>query len=324
VPCIIVCDSHAGVHGASQMWHDINIRLFQHIADTCVRRNIEHVIHLGDFFHDRKSLSLQTIHTAVQTAELLKEFQVQILLGNHDLFYKYQSKPTSLDIFNAYTNMEIVDSVKTVMVDGYELTLAPWGTETIPKCETLLGHFEVTGFGIPTQFRHQIGDFEDCGLVYSGHFHFPMELSNIKYLGAPYHMQFGESGDRRGYYIFDHGKLEFVEFTEYPRFLRLVASEQISESVVRGNIVKLTYTQDFGNNGNARILEMVQSFNPVQLYTDFSKMVEQTEGPEMVVDNVEMKSSKEILFEYLDKRNLPDHLTARMMKKVMENLMEAA
>ena len=321
--CIIVGDTHLGCHGASQFWHDVNIKLFQHIADTCIRRDIGHVIHLGDFFHDRKSLSLQTIHSAVQTAEILKDFQVQILLGNHDLFYKYQSKPTSLDIFNAYTNIEIVDTVKTVVIDGQTLTLAPWNTETIPACETLLGHFEVTGFGIPTKFKYEIGDFANCDSVYSGHFHFPMELSNIKYMGAPFHMVFGESGDRRGYHIFDHGKLEFVEFTEYPRFLRLVASEDITETQVRGNIVKLTYTQDFGNNGNSRILEMVQSYGPVQLYTDFSQMkvgngevVEDTR-----LDSVEVKSGKEILFDYVDSRTLPSHLKVGMLKKVMESLM---
>ena len=323
MPAIIVCDTHCGVHGGSALWHQVNINLFKHIADTCVRRNIPHIIHLGDWFHDRKSLGLQTIHTSIETAEIIRDFETDILLGNHDLFYKYQSKPTSLDIFREFSNISIVDEVKTVMVDGYELTLAPWNTETIPVCETLLGHLEVTGFGIPTKFKYEIGDFEQCGTVYSGHFHFPMELSNIKYLGAPYHMSFGESGDRRGYYIFNHGKLEFIEFGEYPRFLRLVASEDITESTVRDNIVKLTYTKDFGNNGNTRILEMVQSFKPVQLFTDFSQMKpeESQESQEEVLVSMDMKSGKEILFEYMERRTLPEHLKQGMMKRVLENLM---
>jgi len=322
VPAVIVCDTHCGIHSASKMWHDVNYRLFQHIADTCVRRDIPDILHLGDWFHDRKSLNLQTLQTTIASADLLKEFNVRILLGNHDLFYKYQSKPTSLDIFKEFRNIEIVDTVKTVVIDGQTLTLAPWNTETIPACETLLGHFEVTGFGIPTKFKYEIGDFANCDTVYSGHFHFPMELSNIKYIGAPFHMVFGESGDKRGYYIFDHGKLEFVEFTEYPRFLRLVASEDITETQVKGNIVKLTYTQDFGNNGNSRILEMVQSYGPVQLYTDFSQMKAPGEVVEDVrLDSVEVKSGKEILFDYVENRTLPGHLKIGMLKKVMESLM---
>lgn len=327
MPAILVCDTHAGVHSASAFWHDVNYKLFQHIADTCVKRDISTILHLGDFFQDRKALSLLTLDAAIKTAKLLTDFKTYILLGNHDLFYKYQSKPTSLDIFSAFENIEIVDELKTINIDGYDLTLAPWTVETIPACETLLGHFEVTGFGFPVKFKYEIGDFDKCGQVYSGHFHSPSEQANIRYLGAPYHMEFGETGDHRGYYIFDHGNLEFIEFDEYPRFKKLVACEELTEAQIAGNIVKLMFREDYGINKNNAIIELAQSYKPVQLHTDFSQMVMKDEGtePEQYmadITNIELKSSVEILYDYIDTRTLPESIKAPILKRVMDSLMK--
>ncbi len=320
MPAIIITDTHCGVHGASALWHNINLKVFQHLRDTCVKRNISEIIHLGDWFHDRKALNLQTMQTTLNVMEILRDFQLRILIGNHDIFYKNQPKPTSLDMMQEFSNVNIIDKVEKINIDGYDITLAPWTTNEIPKCEILFGHFEITGFGLPVNFKHNIGDFENCGQVYSGHFHFPMEQSNIRYIGAPYHMNFGESGDHRGYYIFDHGNLEMIEFNDYPRFKKIIASENINENEVKDNIVKLIFTQDFGNNINTQILEMVQSFKPIQMYTDFSQMLSVNEEQSQYIENFNVKSSKEILFDYIDLKTHPEHLKPQLLKRVVDSL----
>lgn len=324
---ILVCDTHCGVKGGSSIYHDVNVRLFQHLRDTAIKRNIDTVIHLGDWFHDQKTLTLPTLHTSIKAIELLGEFHTYILLGNHDLFYKYQAVPTSLEIFGKYPNVSIVDTPTFIKDGSYSIGMVPWVTESLPdkSLDLLLGHFDVTGFGIPKKFRFQLGDFQDrYEQVFSGHFHFPMELSNVRYLGAPYHMEFGESGDHRGYYIFDNGKLEFIEFSEYPRYKKIVAcEEELKEEDFKGNYVKLVFERDYGTNTNARIIELAQSFKPIQLYPDFSNMLndeERIEGHKEIT-TLEIRTGKDLLFDYIEKRSLPDHLKLNMLKRVVESLL---
>ncbi|GAG10368.1 unnamed protein product, partial [marine sediment metagenome] len=63
--CILVSDTHLGVHRDSEIWHKVTIRLFQDIVDTCNRKDINTVFHLGDWHDNRKALSTLTILTSL-------------------------------------------------------------------------------------------------------------------------------------------------------------------------------------------------------------------------------------------------------------------
>ncbi len=57
---LLVTDTHLGLYGDSDEWHAVVRELFKDIVDTCHREDIRTIIHLGDFFHNRKSINTKT------------------------------------------------------------------------------------------------------------------------------------------------------------------------------------------------------------------------------------------------------------------------
>lgn len=321
---ILISDTHLGLKSGSPLWHDITLRLFQEIADTCARRNIDTIIHLGDFFHNRKNLYMKTLSVAIDIADMLENVNLWIIAGNHDIFYKSEIDPTSLDIFRKYENIKIIK--ETTTFDN--ITLVPWQRDFPKEGDILFGHFEIGGFPInqsyimPEKNRLKLDDFKGWNHVYSGHFHMPSDKGNIKYIGSPYQMSFGDKGDR-GFYIFEDGNLEFTNFTESPKFVTINVVDDkpnhgLSPSEIKGNIIKLVYTKDFGRNENNKILEVAQSYSPVQLYTDFSKNID---AKEEEIREEDIKDNKTIFFEYIDIADIPDHLDKRLVKKIVGMLL---
>jgi len=72
MPQLVVSDIHLGHQRDSELWHDIVIKLFQSIVDTCSKKNIDSLIVLGDLFNERKQIYIKTMHVAIQIMDLLK------------------------------------------------------------------------------------------------------------------------------------------------------------------------------------------------------------------------------------------------------------
>jgi len=73
VKYLLVTDLHLGLRKDAEIWHKVLIGLFQEIIDTCSRRNISKIIHLGDWHDNRKALSVKTIITSWQIALMLEK-----------------------------------------------------------------------------------------------------------------------------------------------------------------------------------------------------------------------------------------------------------
>ena len=143
---LIFADSHVGVHQDSDAWLDIAIKLFQSIADTCIKRNITKIIGLGDFFDERKYLNIKTLNVATRISEILQQFEVYLIIGNHDTFFKDRISPSSLQMFWASQNITVID--KPFEMD--EMLLLPWGCNPkehrLSKYDCVMGHFAINGF----------------------------------------------------------------------------------------------------------------------------------------------------------------------------------
>jgi len=323
---IILSDTHLGFRNDSPLWLGVTLKLFQTIVDECSRRNIYQIWHLGDWFHNRKTINLKTIETAYMIADLLKNLEVLLVVGNHDIFYKHQIEPTSLDLYKELKNFRII---KESLVEDNKM-FCPWGDKPAEglKKDYLFGHFEIGGFpmnesySLPEKNRLKADDFKNFGAVISGHFHMPSSKGNIRYIGAPFQMSFADTGNR-GFYIFDNGELEFIEFTDSPKFVILTTEDEFVSEKIANNIVKLVYTEDYGRNENTKILERLQSFSPAYLYVDFSKSMDfDVNRVEEIVDDKQVKDNMTIFFEFIDLVAVPEHLNMKMLKKLIGRFVE--
>jgi len=326
---LLISDTHLGIHKSSDIWHQSAIKLFKSIIDNCNRKNIKTIIHLGDWFDDRKTLNIKTLSVTIHIMEMLKNFNVIIIIGNHDSYYKTDVYPTSLDVFKEYKNVSVIR--ETCTIDN--ITLVPWEKltpEILKKGgKFLFGHFEINSFY--TNEKHiynksifNINDFKNFDLVLSGHFHIPTKKNNIIYLGSPYHMSFNDVNSDRGYYIFDDNNIEFISFTDAPQYVIINSEQEIKSDIITNNIVKLQFLKDYGINENTKIIESIRIHNPLQLYTDFSSIsiIEDKVTDFDEIENIKIMDHKDIFFEYINKIEIPEHLKKSVMKQMINKILK--
>lgn len=257
-----------------------------------------------------------------------------ILLGNHDCYYKDTASPSSLDMFKYFDtgpkNVKIVDNIETVS----NMLLIPWmfseeQTEEIVKnaydVPYALGHLPINEITLNRSGKKSdkelfnISDFDRYDKVFSGHFHQPGIYNNITYLGAPFHMNFNDSGNR-GIYIFDDetGEIEFIEYNGAPKFC-IIDGENYDKDCIEGNNIRLEFHNNIGLNKIDEVISDVESLNPHSLNVSYKFSVEFTENNQGdIID--EIKGNKDILIDYIRNSKVPDHLSLSTIESIIDNL----
>ncbi len=329
---IIVTDTHLGVKQGSPLYNDVNIKLFTQICEYAEEHYCEGIIHLGDFFDNRKSINIKVILKALQIIEMLTTTftEVKLLVGNHDTIYKDDIHNTLLSMFERYQDEIIVDRPEKVFGD---ILLVPWlfNKEILKndyKCDTLMGHFEMNGVAmneagsVMEGSSLSTGDFKNFKKVYSGHFHTPGKYGNIQYLGSPFHTSFSDVDGKRGFYAHDTDtqEMEFIEFDDYPKFRRIKDTDDPKEvaGLVPGNIVELIFTEDHGINGNLEIIERVKGWQPLTLAPKYVNINESMSQEDIKEEDIEIKDHLGILQEYFDQSEQPEHIKPLMLAKMAE------
>jgi len=328
---LICTDTHLGLYSDSDIWLDIVLNFFKHITKYCYQNKIDRIIHLGDFFHNRKALNTKTQHVAHRIAKVLgtiSNLHMTIIVGNHDCYYKNQIHPNTLEFFDKYPHIQVID--EPTLDDG--ILLLPWGS--VPEKDDghyaayLFGHFAINGFHMNDSYvcrdglsRTLMKDFE---MVLSGHFHTPSRQDNVQYIGAPYGQTFHDAFGIRGFHIFDEGKLDFIPYEGSPKFTKL-KSEQVEEradieNIVRGNIIRLYFDKDYGTNKNQEIVDKVMEFKPLQFSTVFSG-----ENEEETIDvDAKMDSREDIADEFIDTMEFAENIKVPTLKAMFKKLMKEA
>ena len=251
-----ISDIHVGVHQNSNQWHTITLDWAAWLSADLKSKGVEDIIISGDFFHYRDEIAVNTIHFATEVLNLWRDFNIIMLVGNHDAYYKDRSDVNSLSILAGWDNIRIISEIETHKILDKQVTFCPWGCNIsdIPKSDIIFGHFEIQNFKqnsfkiCSTGIRS--GDILDkSSLIISGHFHLRDERvydnGRILYLGNPFQMDFGDIDGTKGYYILDLKTLqyEFTENTLSPQHKKIYLSDLVTD----GKITKRTKRQ-FDNN----------------------------------------------------------------------------
>jgi DNA repair exonuclease SbcCD nuclease subunit len=322
-------DPHLGI----KKGNDTYIKVFQDLVDdVCVyskENEISDLIVLGDFFDTRKSLSLKVIDVALQSMDRLSDTfdNVYLIVGNHDTFFKARLHPTSVSIFKKYSNVHIIDEPTTID----NILLLPWIFDkdvlVSTDCDVCMGHFDINGIEMnasgytPLFCKLNISDFSKFNKVISGHYHVPSLTGNIKYLGAPYQTTFNEINMNLGFYTFDSDslKIEFNEFTKYPKHVIITDEYEFSENEIKGNNIKLIFTNDYGIDGNTKIINNVLSFDPNSIDIRYHNLSSTMTEDDIEVD-ISVLSKIDILYEYHKKADRPEGIKLGILRKITEKV----
>lgn len=249
---MVLGDLHLGVSKSDAKFFDTALKYAEWIKKLCNENNITQIVQLGDIFHHQYVLCVGTLNTAYKFFDTLKEFDIHIVLGNHDLPTKYSSEIHSLKLLSEWPNITIHDKVSTID----DITFCGWGTklEDIPeKQKIIFGHFDIKGFDMSASKVAEHGftasDLMDrCEMLMSGHYHKPQRRfyknKLLTYAGSCYQLNWGESGEEKYAYILDTESLSYEAIPNKisPRFEYIRSEADYGK--IANNFVAIEVTMD--------------------------------------------------------------------------------
>ena len=328
----IFSDLHLGVHTNSSEWHNYAVEWANWFKDECKRNNIKDIIFCGDWHHNRSEISVNTLQVSADILDILSEFNLIAITGNHDLYYKHRTDVNSLSIFKKRKNVTILNTSETVEAFDRTITFCPWNTDvkSIPKSDVIFGHFEIETFKMNTYKVCEEGVkvkdlLSKSSLIISGHFHTrhnkKFSKGTILYTGNPFQMDFGDTNNQKGYYILDFDTLEY-EFTPNnisPKYNKISLSDLVEAgnftpiiiNKICNNIIKLKVDMNISQQDMDILLKKLSLLKPEVLTVDydinFNRLIDDTDNKEDLsgidipqaieefVNLLEIKNKKEII-----------------------------
>ena len=285
-----ISDIHVGVHQNSAMWLDITVSWAKWLRAELRKKRITDIMISGDLFHYRDEISVNTIQVVTEILTLWKEFNIVMLVGNHDSYYKDRIDVNSLSILAGWDNITVYSKPEQIEHGSKKIMFCPWGTrpEEMKPSDIIFGHFEIRSFKMN---QHKVCTdgisskelLKYAPLIITGHFHL-RELRQYKdgeilYLGNPYQMDFGDVESSKGYYILDihSSSYKFYENKISPKHKKIRLSELVKhsgitpdvEQMFRNNIVKFIIDRHIAPDEIDLLLSKFSDLKPVSINTDY-------------------------------------------------------
>ncbi len=251
-----------GIKQDSVEWHETAYRFADFMVKECKKRGIENIIFLGDFYNNRNTISVITLNAANVFMEHLKDFQLHMVLGNHDLYYSSDYEVSGVNLFGNWDNIKVYSTPQIVKFGSKTFNMCGWGYNPLDyKADVLCTHLEIAMFKFNDKVPENVEGVKCSELlerydkVFAGHFHLRQcrtyNNGEIRYTGNPFPMDYSDEGKDKGFEILDTetGEVEFVVNTTAPAFVRFKLSEMVEfvkangyealENKIRGNYFKL-------------------------------------------------------------------------------------
>jgi len=221
----VLTDTHWCARKSSRLFQDYFEQFYKNVFfPTLEQYGITTVVHMGDAFDSRKSIDFAGLDwTRRVVLEPLSQYDVHLITGNHDCYFKNSNKVNSPGLLlSEYQNIKTYSEPTEIKVDDLGILLLPWinsenGEKSLKmiqktKCKIAMGHLELTGF---SPYRgHTMDSGIDANIysnfkkVFSGHYHTRSDNGIVYYLGNPYEIYWNDVNDTRGFTIFDTETLE--------------------------------------------------------------------------------------------------------------------
>ena len=235
-------DIHFGARQNSTLHNQDNLDFIDWFIEQVKIKKCNRIGFLGDWFENRNSINIETLDMSYQALKKLDALDMPIyfIVGNHDLYRRNTRDVHSVNIFNEFKNIVVVDR-PTIAEE--EFLFCPFIFEheysslaQYSKQRIWMGHFEFKGFvltGAHMKSEHGLNHelFKNQKFILSGHYHKRQAQGNTVYIGNPFPTNYGDAGDvSRGMAIYDHSNesLDFEDWPNCPTFLRTKLSDVLA------------------------------------------------------------------------------------------------
>jgi len=226
----ILNDTHCGTRNSSEIFlNNADDFYSETLFPYLLEHDIKHIVHLGDYFDNRKFINFKALNRNRHSfLDKLREYGItmDIIPGNHDVFYKNTNDLNSLkELLGHYMNEVNIVMKPTVMdFDGFKFGLLPWITpenkdESMDfiancKCDWLGAHLELGGFDMMRGIQNHGGMdhkiFSRFERVLSGHYHTKSTQDNITYLGTQLELFWSDAHDPKFFHVLDTATRELT------------------------------------------------------------------------------------------------------------------
>lgn len=262
----MIADLHFGIKKADPTFMESQLRFFkEQFVPELNASGIKDIWILGDVFDTRQAINTSVIYNVIDLFnETLKDFNIKIIVGNHDMYLTTDVGITSLKILSVLPHVTIYDKQTTLEIDGKKILMQPWIVDYAQedlikgKYDYAFMHADIIGFDMGG------GRLSESGLmakellkkvdaVYTGHYHNGIHRQfekgkSVTYLGAPYQLTRIDRGGTRGYHILDiaTGEHTMVENKVSMKFTRHIYPD-VNLEVIPGNVVDLDIPAEYND-----------------------------------------------------------------------------
>ena len=333
----LITDTHFGARGDNVVFDNFFKQFYDNIFfPELEKRQIKNIIHLGDTFDRRKYINFNSLHSCRKYFfdKIQGKYEVKMLIGNHDTFYKNTNETNSPELLlKEYNSITTYSEPIEVMLDGKKILFLPWicpdnwgkANDMLDNsdAEAAFGHLEIAGC---TMFKGQTNyegldpkRFHRFKLACSGHYHHRHSIGNITYLGNPYEMFWNDFEDQRGFNILDteDWSLEFIP-NPYTMFKKIYYNEdkQLPKaSDFTDKIVKVIVVNRKDVSKYETYMDNLYAASPIEvkIIEDFSEF----EADVLDDDTLDLSDTLTLVSQYVD------NLDTDADKKRLNNLMKS-
>lgn len=261
----LISDLHMGIKKQCPVFMESQLRFFiKQFVPELKQANIKDIWVLGDVFDTRMSLNTLVVNKTIELfKDILKDFNIKIIVGNHDMYMTTTTDINSLKILDILPNVTVYEKQAVLNIDSKTILLQPWITDYSTYILTehydyAFMHADIIGFD------QGGGRLSESGLmakellkkvdaVYTGHYHNGIHRQfekgkSVTYLGAPYQLTRIDRGGTRGYHILDiaTGERTMVENKVSMKFTRHIYPD-VNLEVIPGNVVDLDIPAEYND-----------------------------------------------------------------------------
>lgn len=243
---VLWTDIHFGLRGNSKEHNETCIKFIEWMIEEAKKRGTKTCMFLGDFFHNRSTVNVDTLNYGIKCIEMLSSAfdDVYMLVGNHDMYFRHKRTIHSVAWADSFPNVHLIDTIQQLDDCLFLPFLVGDEWKTIQQYEPkyIFGHLELPGYKLnsliemPDHGKENEDTFNKCEFVFSGHFHKRQRRTlssgtQIHYIGNPFPHNFNDAwDDARGCVFLDHGTTPFyMNWDAGPRYRTANMSELLAD-----------------------------------------------------------------------------------------------
>lgn len=280
---VIIADTHFGCRKNSSYFMEQQRKFYDdYFFPYLKEKNIDTIIHLGDFFDNRKTINFETLRHSKDCFinPIAKSgITLHMIVGNHDSYYKSNGELTSTKLlFDDIPSINVYDTLTNMNFDGKSFLMVPWifpiqkeemtNTVNTSPANVCCGHFEMMGvvFQGNTVSRKGIDtdNFTQFDHVFSGHFHKKSQY----YVGCPYQMKWSDYEDPKRIIVYDTATGEAEDVYLYEDIYHVLDYPRDTEKSLvdyDGKIVRVVVKSKDDLNEFDNFIERLESVNPQEI-----------------------------------------------------------